>query len=255
MRSFRPENRTVEDDDIASACGCPVTSPRLFSPFLSTKPSIPLFRDLRDELGYVDQRQEVLPTRGRSAGLSKAQSGSGKPILYQRFVGGVVGVAARVVAIEGAAVIWVQRQAEFDPPGQVGIRDEVTTEGDQAGIAVCDACLCRLGIESTGCDDRPLEDLAQFLGCDRRLRFGNGLTALHPRFDEVKIREPEAVEPLCHRAEQRTGVAVAHAVERPAWRESDPDPIRTPYLGQPLDDLDEKPHSILDRTAVFIGPL
>src|SRR6266853_4749846 len=122
------------------------------------------------------------------------------------FVGGIVGVAARGVAIEGAAVIWVQRQAEFDPPGQVGIRDEVTTEGDQAGIAVGDTCLCRLGIESAGRDDRPVEDLAQFLGRDRRLRFGNGLTALHPRFDEVKIREPETVEPLCHRAEQRTGL-------------------------------------------------
>jgi hypothetical protein len=71
----------------------------------------------------------------------------------------------------------------------------------------------------------------------------------------VKIREPEAGEPLCHRAEQRTGVAVAHAVERPAWRESNPDPIRTPDLGQRLDDLDEKTHSILDRTAVLVGPL
>src|ERR1700738_5508286 len=131
----------------------------------------------------------------------------------------MVGVAARGVAIEGAAVIWVQRQAEFDPPGQIGIREKVTPESDQAGIAVGDACLGRLGIEPTGCDDRPLEDLAQFLGCDGRLRFGNGLTALHPRFDEVKIREPETIEPLCHRAEQRTGVAVAYAVERPAWRE------------------------------------
>src|SRR5258706_9236417 len=111
MRSFRPENRAVEDGDMASVCGCPAASPTLFSPFLSTKPSIPLFRDLRDEL------------------VSKAQLGSGKPILYQRFVGGVVGVAARVVAIESAAVIPVQRQAEFHPPGQIRIRDEVTTEG------------------------------------------------------------------------------------------------------------------------------
>src|SRR6202022_5106887 len=59
MRSFRPENRAVEDGDIASVCGRPAASPRLFSPFLSTKPSIPLFRDLRDELGYVDYRQEA----------------------------------------------------------------------------------------------------------------------------------------------------------------------------------------------------
>jgi hypothetical protein len=81
MRSFRPENRAVEDGDIASVCGRPAASPRLFSPFLSTKPSIPLFRDLRDELGYANQRQEVLPTRGRSAGLSQYQSGSGKQSL------------------------------------------------------------------------------------------------------------------------------------------------------------------------------
>src|SRR5260370_41093679 len=139
MRSFRPENRTVEDDDIASACGCPVTSPRLFSPFLSTKPSIPLFRDLRDELGYVDQRQEVLPTRRRSAGLSKAQSGSRKPILYQRFVGSVVGVATPGVAVEGAAVIPVQRHAVFDTPCQIWIRDEVTAARDQSVNAVCDS--------------------------------------------------------------------------------------------------------------------
>src|SRR5260370_32638214 len=110
-------------------------------------------------------------------------------------------------------------------------------------------------IESTGCDDRPFEYLAQFLGCGRRLRFGNGPTALHPWFDEVKIREPEAVEPLCHRAEQRTGIAVAHPIERPAWREPNPDPIRAPDFGQRPDDLDEKTHSILDRTAVLVGPL
>src|ERR1700733_5199812 len=108
MRTFRPENRAVEDGDMASARGRSAASPKLFSPFLSTKPSIPLFRDLRDELGCVDQRQQVYDTRtiGR---LSQAQSGSGKPILHGRLIGGVVGVAARGVAIEGAAVIPVQR--------------------------------------------------------------------------------------------------------------------------------------------------
>jgi hypothetical protein len=117
MRSLRPEDRSVVDGDIASVCGCPAVSPRLFSPFLSTKPSVPLFGDLRDALGHVDQRQEVLPMRRRSAGLSKPRSGSGKPILYGRVIGGIVGVAAPGVAIEGAAVIWVQWQAELDPSG------------------------------------------------------------------------------------------------------------------------------------------
>ncbi len=132
--------------------------------------------------------------------------------------GNSAGQAAVFLAAHARQVHLAVRSSGLDD----GIRDEVTTESDQAGIAVGEACLCRLGIESAGRDDWPLEDLAQFLGCDRRLRFGDGLTALHPRFDEVKIREPETVEPLCHRAEQRTGIAVAHAVERPAWRERIP---------------------------------
>src|ERR1700738_1853763 len=75
MSSFRPENRAVEDGDIASVCGRPAASPRLFSPFLSTKPSIPLFRDLRDELGYVDHRQEACRRADDRQGFRRLNQG------------------------------------------------------------------------------------------------------------------------------------------------------------------------------------
>jgi len=69
-------------------------------------------------------------------------------------------------------------KAELDPLGQVGIRNEVATEGDQAGIAMGNACLGRVGVEPTGRDNRSPEDLAQLLRHDRRLPFRNGFP--HP---------------------------------------------------------------------------
>src|SRR5258708_8378360 len=112
-------------------------------------------------------------------------------------VSGVVGVAARVVAIEGATIVRIERQAEFDPFRQVGIRDEVATESDQAGIANGDARLSGVGIESASRNDRSPEDLVQLLGCDGRLRFRDSLTALHSRFNQMQVRESETVEALC----------------------------------------------------------
>jgi len=81
-------------------------SPKLFSPFLSTKPSIPLSATLRDEFGYAanDKRPADARTIGRAFRNLNQEVGSRA---CKTFVGGIVGVAARGVAIEGAAVIPV----------------------------------------------------------------------------------------------------------------------------------------------------
>src|SRR6202789_2100859 len=82
---------------------------------------------------------------------------------FDRLIGRIVGVAAGVEAIEGAPVIAIERQAKLDALRQVGVGDELTAERDEAGDAVGDGGLRRVGLEAAGRNDRTLEDLAQLL--------------------------------------------------------------------------------------------
>jgi AraC family transcriptional activator of mtrCDE len=68
----------------------------------------------------------------------------------------VVRVAARVTAIEGRAVVSVERQAAPQPLGQIRVRDEVATKGDEVGVARGDDGLCRSpGGEPAGRNESP----------------------------------------------------------------------------------------------------
>jgi hypothetical protein len=89
-----------------------------------------------------------------------AHSRNEKQVRDRRIVGGIVGVAPPIVAIESAAIIPVQGQAARNAVGQVRIRNEVATEGDQAGITAGDASFGRFGVEPTGGDNWSPEELA-----------------------------------------------------------------------------------------------
>jgi hypothetical protein len=86
---------------------------------------------------------------------------------FTRFIGGVVGVPARIESIEGAPVVVIERQAKLDALRRVRIGNEVAAERDQAGDATGDGGLSRIGLEAAGCDDRTVEDLPQLLRGDR----------------------------------------------------------------------------------------
>ena len=70
-----------------------------------------------------------------SRGEGAAKRGEGKALLRRLAQRRIVGVAGRAVAVEGVAVPRVQRRAEPEAAGQVGIGDEGLAEGDRVGLA------------------------------------------------------------------------------------------------------------------------
>src|SRR5262249_27529171 len=139
---------------------------------------------------------KVLAGDGARAGPSRRGSGNSRLSQFARFIGGVVGVPARIEAIEGAPVVAIEQEAMLDALRQVRIGDEVAAEGDQAGDATGDSGLRRVGLEAAGRDDRAVEDLPQLLRGDRPHAFRDQLAALDPGLDDVEIGEIKAVETL-----------------------------------------------------------
>src|SRR6266478_1385673 len=113
-----------------------------------------------------------------------------------RLVFGIVGVAARIKGVEGASVVGIERKPQLDTLGQVWVRDEMTTERYQAGLAIGHRGLRRIGFKPTRVDDRSVEDFAQLLRGNRTLPFGDQFATLDPRFDDVEIGQLEVVESL-----------------------------------------------------------
>ncbi len=89
------------------------------------------------------------------AGRLRISQAVRKRIGHRGVVERIVRVAARVEAIERAAVIRVERQTTLDPFQEIGVGDEVAAEGDQTGVAVGDTSLRCRRIEAACGDDRP----------------------------------------------------------------------------------------------------
>src|SRR6266436_1476455 len=123
---------------------------------------------------------------------------------FMHLISRVVGVAAGIKGVEGASVVVIEGKAELDPIGQIRIRNKVATERNQAGIAIGDGSLRRIGLKAAGSDGRPSKDLTQLLCCDRTLSFSNQISALYSRLDDMQIGEPKDVEPLCDITKQCT---------------------------------------------------
>src|SRR5258708_5234458 len=70
---------------------------------------------------------------------------------------GVAGVAAMIAAVEGCAVIPVERKALRQACRQVWVRDEIAAEGHVVGDPSLDDRLCAFALEAAGSDDRPFE--------------------------------------------------------------------------------------------------
>jgi hypothetical protein len=56
-------------------------------------------------------------------------------------VEGVVGVPMGLEGIEGLAVVVVERQAKLDALGQIGVSNEMPSEGDRVGVVFFDDLL------------------------------------------------------------------------------------------------------------------
>src|SRR6202790_3458540 len=60
---------------------------------------------------------------------------------HSPFIEGIIGVAASVESVKRGTIISIQRQPEPDALWQVGIRDEMPSEGDQIRSALSNSSL------------------------------------------------------------------------------------------------------------------
>src|ERR1700758_5291568 len=94
-------------------------------------------------------------------------------------VGGrIVRVAVRVAAVEGRAVVAVERQAVAQPLGQIRVGDEMAAERDEGGIPGGDDDFRRVRREAAGRDQDARELRPQMLNRDWRLAVSDVLGAL-----------------------------------------------------------------------------
>src|ERR1700760_1663313 len=97
------------------------------------------------------------PMRHAPAVFGQRSIGSGGDELL---VDGVVGVAAGVEGVEGVAVVGVERETLLDAFGQVGVGDEVTSEGYEVRMSCGYDVFGGVGLEATCGDDFVFEDLS-----------------------------------------------------------------------------------------------
>ena len=114
--------------------------------------------------------------------------------------------------VESFAVVVVERYAELDAFGQIGIGDEMPTEGDGVGVAFFDDFYCGLWFVASRRNNLPLENLAKLFGGDGGLPFGDDDVSLHSWLDDVKVGESEAIQLFGDVSEERLRVAVGDPV-------------------------------------------
>src|ERR1700675_2942486 len=136
---------------------------------------------------------------------------SGGGVGSRRRLGGKrreVCIGALISAPERVAYILCQWMPVPEALGQIGVRREPASEGDQISVPSSQDGLGALTVEATCGNDRTLEDLAQEGRRDRGLAFVNRLGAHHARLNHVQIGEPISVEALGEIAESGFRVAV-----------------------------------------------
>jgi hypothetical protein len=72
---------------------------------------------------------------GRSPCLFRTKISSSESLVKRK-----VGIAASIEGVEGTTVIGIERKCQLDALGQIGIRDEVTSERNKVGITLLYSC-------------------------------------------------------------------------------------------------------------------
>jgi hypothetical protein len=105
----------------------------------------------------------------------------------------IIGVAASVESVKRVPVVSIQRQSEPDALWQVGIRDEMASEGHQIGITLSNASLGSVRFKSARRNNRSRENLSQSRRGDVPLALGDQDVTLNARLNDVQVSESKAV--------------------------------------------------------------
>src|ERR1700676_806238 len=88
------------------------------------------------------------------------------------FIERIIRVAASVEGVKRVTIVSIQRQPEPDTLGQVGIRDEMPSEGDQIRIALSNSRLGSVRFKPPSRNNLSRENLSQPCGPNVPLALG-----------------------------------------------------------------------------------
>src|SRR5260370_35986151 len=77
------------------------------------------------------------------------------------FIERIIRVAASVESVKRVTIVSIQRQPQPDTPWQVGIRDEMPSEGDQIRIALSNSSLGSVRFKTPSGNNPSRENLSQ----------------------------------------------------------------------------------------------
>src|SRR6202047_5580132 len=167
----------------------------------------------------------------------------------------IIRVAASVESVKRVTIVSIQRQPEPDTLWQVGIRDEIASEGDQIRIALSNSSLGSVRFKTPSRNNLSRENLSQPRGRNVPLALGDQHVPFNAWFDDVQISESKVVQLLCDVVKQRDRITIRYAIPSSAGRDTHRDTVAAPHRNHCFNHLKQEAGSILDRTAVHIGSL
>src|SRR5712671_3398282 len=167
----------------------------------------------------------------------------------------IIRVAASVESVKRVTIISIQRQPEPDTLWQVGIRDEIPSEGDQIRIALSNSSFGGVRFKTPSSNHLSREYLSQPRGRNVPLALGDEHVSFDAWFDDVQVSESKVVQLLCYVVKQRDRITIRYSVPSSAGRDAHRDTVAAPHRNHCFNHLKQEAGSVLDRTTVHIGPL
>src|SRR5712672_2117460 len=134
------------------------------------------------------------------------------------FIERIIRVAASVESVKRVTIVSIQRQPEPDTFWQVGIRDEMPSEGDQIRIALCNSSLGGVGFKAASRNNLSRKNLSQPRGRNLPLAIGDQHVPFNAWFDDVQISESKVVQLLCDIVKQHDRITIRYPIPSSAGR-------------------------------------
>src|SRR6202521_1187887 len=144
------------------------------------------------------------------------------------FIERMIRIAASVESVKRVTIISIQRQPEPDTLWQVGIRDEMPSEGNQIRSALCNSSLGRVRFKTPSRNDLSHEYLSQPRGGNVPLALGDQHVSFDAWFDDVQVSESKVVQLLCYVVQQRDRTTVRYPAASSARRAPHSDTVAAP---------------------------
>src|SRR5216683_1146321 len=171
------------------------------------------------------------------------------------FIERIIRVATSVEGVKRVTIVSIQRQPEPDAPWQIGIRDEIPSEGDQIRIALSNSSLGSVRFKTPSRNNLSREYLSQPRGRNVPLALGDQHVSFDAWFDDVQVSESKVVQLLCDVIKQRDRITIRYSVPGSAGRDAHRDTVAAPHRNHCFNYFKQEAGSVLDRTTIHIGSL